>query len=296
MTDLTIYKDLSNDDVFIKRSILGMLKGTSALDTAPLRETLETVINEEILELVAAEHRGGRRLFIGTTNLDANAFVIWDMGAIASSKRPDRMKRYIDVVLASGSFPIAFPPVYLDVDDGAFTEMHADGGIRESVFFFDFDLIGGVRRAMEAAGLSESEFKQELYLLNNSQIATIGTKYYKPVEGGLGAIAGASVDSLLAKATQGSIFRLWVLAMVHGADFHLSFVPPDYEFTSGSLTFDPEEQAKLFDFGYQQALDGTAWFTSRAPTSDEEMIQRIVEPTSIFERNALPAWMTRDDQ
>ena len=293
---LLVYKDISDDDVFVKRSILGMLKGTSALDTAPLRETLETIINEETLELVAAEHRGGRRLFIGTTNLDANAFVIWDMGAIASSERPDRMKRYIDVVLASASFPIAFPPVYLDVDNGAYTEMHADGGIRETVFFFDFDLIRGVQRAMEAAGLSESDFKQELYLLNNGQIATIGTRHYKPVDGGLGAIAGASVDSLLAKVTQGSIYRMWVLAMAHGADFHLSFVPPDYEFTSGSLTFDPEEQAKLFDFGYQQALDGTAWFTSRAPTSDEEMIQRILEPASIFERNELPAWLNRDDQ
>ena len=73
--------------------------------------------------------------------------------------------------------------------------------------------------------------------------------------------------------TQGSILRMWVQAMVHGADFHLSFVPPDYEFTSGSLTFDPEEQAELFDFGYQQALDGTAWATQPAPTSDEDMIQ-----------------------
>ena len=89
---------------------------------------------------------------------------------------------------------------------------------------------------------------------------------------------------------------MWVQAMVHGADFHLSFVPPDYEFTSGSLTFDPEEQAELFDFGYQQALDGTAWATQPAPTSDEELIQRIVEPTSVFQRTGLPAWMIRDEQ
>ena len=293
---LAIYKDLTNDDVFVKRRILAALKGTSALDTAPLRETLETLINEETLDLVAAEHRNGRRLFIGTTNLDANTFVIWDMGTIASSKRPDRMKRYIDVVLASASFPIAFPPVYLDVDNGAFTEMHTDGGIRETVFFFDFDLIPGVRRAMEAAGLSESDFKQDLYLLYNGQIATVGAKHYKPVKGRLGPIAGASVDSLMAKVTQGSIFRMWVLAMAHGADFHLSFVPPDYEFTSGALTFDPEEQTKLFNFGYQQAHDGTVWVTQPAPTSAEEIIQRIMEQTSVFERNEVPAWLKRGER
>ena len=292
---LAIYKNIDNDDVFVERSILQTLKGTSALDTAPLRETLLSVINENTLDLVAVEHRKGRRLFIGTTNLDANTFVIWDMGVIAESERPDRLKRYIDVVLASGSFPIAFPPVYLDVDrgEGAFTEMHADGGIRESVFFFDFDLIRDVRVAMEAVGINESDFKQELYLLNNGKIATIGRRLYKPVAGEIGAIAGATVDSLLTKATQGSIYRLWVLSMVHGADFHLSFVPPDYEFTSGSLTFDPQEQTALFDLGYQQSLSGTAWATQLAPTSTEELIQQIVEPASSFDRDGLPAWLER---
>jgi hypothetical protein len=34
--DLLIYKSISNDDVFRKRSILETLQGTSALDTAPL--------------------------------------------------------------------------------------------------------------------------------------------------------------------------------------------------------------------------------------------------------------------
>jgi hypothetical protein len=293
--DLLMYKKISNDDVFRKRSILETLRGTSALDTTPLRETLLSIITDEILDLVAAEHRKGRRLFIGTTNLDANVFVIWDMGEIAESERPDRMKRYIDVVLASASFPIAFPPVYLDVDNGAFTEMHADGGVRETVFFFDFDLIKEVRSAMEAAGFSESEFKQELYLLTNGPLASIGTKTYKPVEGTLGAVADASITSLLTKVTQGSIYRLWVLAMVHGADFHLSFVPPDFELTSGSLTFDPVEQTALFERGYQQALDGSAWATQHAPTSTEELIQNIVNPASSFDGNELPAWLERED-
>ena len=296
--DLLIYKSISNDDVFRKRSILETLRGTSALDTAPLRETLLSIITDQTLDLVAAENRKGRRLFIGTTNLDANTFVIWDMGVIAESERPDRLKRYIDVVLASASFPIVFPPVYLDVDGGAgaYTEMHTDGGIRETVFFFDFDLIKEVRRAMEAAGFSDSDFKQDLYLLNNGPLASTRTRTYEPVDGKLGAIAEASIDSLLTKVTQGSVYRLWVLAMVHGADFHISFVPPDFEFTSGSLTFDPVEQTALFERGYQQALDGTAWATQRAPTSTQELIQNIVSPARSFDGNNLPDWLIRDDQ
>jgi len=71
--DLTIYKSIDNDDVFRKRSKLETLKGTSALDTAPLRVTLLSIITDETLDLVAAEYRQGRRLFIGTTNLLVSA-------------------------------------------------------------------------------------------------------------------------------------------------------------------------------------------------------------------------------
>ena len=174
--ELAMYKNISNDDVFRKRSKLKFLRSTAALDTAPLREQLLSVITEETLDLVAAEHRAGRRLFIGTTNLDANQFVIWDMGVIAESDRPDRLQRYIDVVMASAAFPVAFPPVYIEVEGeaGTYTQMHADGGIRESAFFFDF--IDELYRAADAAGLSVDDFKQELNLLINGKIANAGPR------------------------------------------------------------------------------------------------------------------------
>jgi hypothetical protein len=197
--------------------------------------------------------------------------------------------------MASAAFPIAFPPVYIDVDSeaGAFTEMHGDGGIRETVFFFDFDLIEHVRLAMDKAGLSGGDFKQELYLLNNGPIASGGVRTYKPVEGRIGPIAGATITSLMTKVTQGSVFRMWVLAMVHGADFHLSFVPSDFEFKSGALTFDPEEQTALFELGYKQALDGTAWATQLAPTNNEELMRRITAPAYRFDRLDPPSWVKR---
>ena len=125
--ELALYKNLTNDDVFEERGKIATLRSTAALDTAPLREKLASVITEETLDLVAAEYHEGRRLFIGTTNLDANLFTIWDMGAIADSDRPDRFKRYIDVIMASAAFPVAFPPVYIEVqgETGTYTQMHA---------------------------------------------------------------------------------------------------------------------------------------------------------------------------
>jgi len=294
--DLAIYKTMGDDDVFRELSLMKALKGPAMLETTPLRETLLTFITEGTLDQVAAEYRKGRRLFIGTTNLDANVFTVWDMGQIAGSARADRLKRYIDVVMASAAFPIAFPPIYLEVEgeSGTFTEMHADGGIRESAFFFDFDLLEDVRQAMETAGIHENEFRQELYLLINAPLAGTGTRSYKPIEGRMGPIAEATVDAFLTKVTQGSVYRLWVLAMVHGADFHLSFVPPDFEFTTGSLSFDVAEQTALFDRGYQQALEGVAWATQFAPASTEELIRLIEDPASTFDRHQSPAWLQRD--
>ena len=144
---------------------------------------MSSLINEETLDLVAAEHRAGRRLFVGSTNLDANLFTIWNLGAIAGSSRPDRLRRYIDAIMASAAFPIAFQPVYIEVEgeNGTYTQMHADGGVRETAFYFDF--VEELYAAAEAAGLSEGDFKQEFYLLINGTVAHSRTVVYDPVGG-----------------------------------------------------------------------------------------------------------------
>jgi len=300
--DLAIFKVITNGQVFIEHgkiaTLVSALRSPSAFDTAPLRETLLSIISDETLDLVAAEHRKGRRLFIGSTNLDANVFTIWDMGVIAESDRPDRLKHYIDIVMASAAFPIAFPPIYIEVEGeaGTYTQMHGDGGIRETAFFFDYDSMEDFRHELEAAGFTDSDFDYQLYLLINGPIALPGIKTYKPVEGRIAAIADATITSLMIKVTQGSVYRLWVLAMAHGADFHLSFVPPDYVFSTGSLNFDPVEGAALFELGYQQALDGTAWATQRAPSSNEELLKLIVDPASAFDGHEQPAWLKRGEQ
>ncbi len=130
----------------------------------------------------------------------------------------------------------------------------------------------------------------------NGPIAAPGIKTYKPVEGRMMAVADATITSLMTKVTQGSLYRLWVLAMAHGADFNFSFVPSDYIFFTGSLDFDPKEQTTLFELGYQQALDGTAWATQRAPSSDEELLKLIVDPASAFDSHEQPAWLKRGEQ
>ena len=248
-----------------------------------MRETLESFITDDIIDRVAVEHRAGRRLFIGSTNLDANLFTIWDMGSIAASDRSDRRQRYLDAIMASAAFPIAFQPVYIEVEDErrVYTHMHADGGIREPAFYFA--LVKELHAAAAAAGLSEGDFKQEFYLLINSQIAHSSDVVYEPVSGKLPDVTTATINSLITRITRGSVFRIWVLAMIDGSDFHISYIPADFEFETHTLQFQPEEEKALFDLGYRQAVSGSAWATQHAPETVEEIIEIIADPAAVFD-------------
>jgi hypothetical protein len=282
-TDLEIYARLTNDDVYVERGFFDIFSKGSAFDTTPLRETLLAIITEETLDLIAAEHRTGRRLFVGSTNLDATLFTVWDLGAIAGSERPDRLQRYIDAVMASAAFPIAFQAVYIEVEgeSGTYTQMHVDGSVRETAFYFDF--VEELYAAAEAAGLTADDIKEEFYLLINGTVAHSRTVVYNPVGGGVKDVVGATVNSLMTRVTRGSIFRLWVLAMIDGADFHVSFIPQDFEPRTHVLQFAPEEEAALFELGYRQSVEGTAWVTQHAPDSAEEILERILAPASRFD-------------
>src|SRR5690606_17541771 len=57
----------------------------SILSNAPVLSAIRQVVDEKVLNDIAKAHREGRRLYIGTTNLDAQRPVVWDIGAIANS-------------------------------------------------------------------------------------------------------------------------------------------------------------------------------------------------------------------
>ena len=75
----------------------------SVASTDQIRGIFRTILNSPgYFEKVAAEHAKGRRLYIGTTNLDTQRFVPWDMGAIASEGTPESRKLYEDIFTAKG--------------------------------------------------------------------------------------------------------------------------------------------------------------------------------------------------
>lgn len=131
-----VFTQSDTRDIAIMRPVRGLLGGDSLASNAPLAKGISHYVNEEFLAEVATEHRKGRRLLIGTTNLDAERPVIWDMGAIAASRRPESLELFRTVLLASAAIPAVFPSGFIkfSADGSTYEEMHVDGGATREVF------------------------------------------------------------------------------------------------------------------------------------------------------------------
>ena len=80
-----IWTEYNLVDLVVYQGIGGILSGVAAVDTAPLVQAIAKFVTLRLLREIAAEHAKGRLLLIGTTNLDAQRPVVWNIGAIASS-------------------------------------------------------------------------------------------------------------------------------------------------------------------------------------------------------------------
>jgi hypothetical protein len=117
---------------------VGLLNGQGLVDRGPLEDLLATHVDDGLVAAIARGHREGRRLLVVTTNLDAQRPVIWNLGAIAASGRPGAANLLREVLLASSSVPVAFPPVLIGAEAGGapLREMHVDGGTSAQIFAF----------------------------------------------------------------------------------------------------------------------------------------------------------------
>ena len=69
---------------------------------------LAKYVTPETLKRVAGAYDHNRMLFVGTTNIDYGQTWVWNMSLIAKA---GELELYRNVLLASASFPIVFPPI-----------------------------------------------------------------------------------------------------------------------------------------------------------------------------------------
>ena len=238
-------------DVAILRPVKGLLGGSSLSSNAPLAKLIAHYVTPAFLAEVAVEHRKGRRLYVGTTNIDAQRPVIWDMGEIASSGRPGSLELFRNVLLASAAIPAAFPPSFFKVtaDGISYEEMHVDGGATREVFLAPTQLtLAGLDRQLHVKPI------RIFYIIRNGYV----TPQYKAVKPRTLSIAGRAVDTLVKYQGIGDLYRLYAFCKKNGIAYNLAYIPEDLQDTSTEM-FDPVFMTQLFDTGKNLARRGYPW-------------------------------------
>ena len=246
------YTTMSTKDVMASRFPGTALFSDSLASNGPLARTIEGLATKGMLEKIAEEHRHGRRLFVGTANLDAQRFVVWDMGAIAL--RGDA-KLFRKVILASSAIPMIFPPTVFHVQANGkqYDELHADGGTLTQVFILA-KLLDGMEGAARFMKIDPSKIKSKLYVIRNGYMSPT----YKKVKDDLSSLAERSFDTIIDAQGLGDAYRIYAFTKERHNDYNLAFIPPDFKQKPEEM-FDPKEMRRLFDRGYADAIAGYKW-------------------------------------
>lgn len=246
-----VYTAYSTKDLVRKHALRGVVGGQSLASNKPLAGIISQYVNRTLLDEIAREHLRGRRLLIGTTNLDAQRPVIWDMGRIASSKDPGALDLFRKVLLASAAIPGLFPPVYLEVnaDGKTYQEMHVDGGTTNQVF-----LLPNQMRAAKIDAKLRIRPKRRVYIIRNGRVSP----EFKVVKASTLSIAGRSISTLIKTQGIGDLYEIHTFARRNRIEYNLAYIPGDFP-DSSKEPFDRAYMKKLFELGYSLGKSGKVW-------------------------------------
>ncbi|MFM9966173.1 MAG: patatin-like phospholipase family protein [Planctomycetaceae bacterium] len=260
------YTESRDRDIFTRRWLPALVYADSLADSAPLRKRIANEITPDILKQIAAAHREGRRLYVGTTDLDTKRLVVWDLGAIADGNDPNKLELFRDVLLASASVPGLLPPVEIDieVEGERHAELHVDGGVAASLFLQPAML------GMSASDPDEAKIRDDLnvYVIVAGQLRLPRRK----VQRKLSAVIEESVGGVLQAQMDGDLLKTYLLSRWAGASFALTAVPRELAEETSPLVFDPRTMQKLFDVGFKHAATKAGWQNAPLSLSPEEQV------------------------
>lgn len=250
-----LYMTTRRDDVLAGFSAAGIVfRHDSLARSDPLASLIELYVDASLLAEVAAAHRNGRRLYIGTANLDSREFVVWNMGLIATHGDAKALELFRTIMLASSSVPIVFPPVLVEVEAGGklYDEMHVDGFIGANVFVN----VGVLDTSHLYRTAGRTKARDEIFVIHNGQLDPPP----RPAARSFRSIATRVIESSGRSTIIGDLFREYAFAQRNGSAFH--WVTIDQEIELGDpLAFDPAQMARLIELGERAARRGPVWYT-----------------------------------
>lgn len=246
-----VYTGIQPSDVYTQRSILTALFSESFADTAPLFRLISRYVTDDMLAAIARGYANGRLLLIGTTDLDAERPVIWNIGAIAASGKPGALELVRKILLASAAVPGLFPPVMIDVEAGGqrFEEMHVDGGAVAQMFLYPPSI--GLHLDIRQAALVR---ERHAFLIRNARLEAD----WASTDRRLLPIIDRAIDTMIRASGYNDVLRIYETSKRDGVDYNLAFIGED--FTLGhKVPFDQAYMRALFDYAYQRARAGYPW-------------------------------------
>ena len=249
------YTTTTADDVFKMRPITSVFWGESLADNHPLLELVHDVATDEVIDAVGKAHKNGQRLFIGTTNFDAQRAVIWNMGAVANSKHPEAYRVFREILVASAAIPVFFPPILLDVEVNGevYDEMHVDGGTVGQMFFYGATL-DWKNVLAEASGGKELVDHSTLYVIVDGEVDPKS----KAIRRRLMPMTERTINTLIKVSAWSALYRMYLHAEQGGYSFKYVGLPDTYQ-SQSDKPYDPEEMSRMFDIGYKMGLKGESW-------------------------------------
>jgi hypothetical protein len=233
------FTTLRRQDIYAWKPIRGLCMGTGVMTPAPLERILEQQVNDELMCDLRTAHAEGRRLYVGTGNVLTNRLAVWDLGAIASSGRPDAALLVRKILVASCAAPGVVTPVEFNVEVNGvlYTELHADAGNLSQAF------------VRTPAGIPPGS---TAWVLSAGKVYRDQLKERPRV---FGLIGGAVSNSLYA-LFRADLVKLYALCAVTKSQFRLLALPQEFPVTPSAFAFDPAELVRLYDVGFQMVADG----------------------------------------
>jgi predicted acylesterase/phospholipase RssA len=248
-----IFTKYGRQDIFTY-NVSGLLEGAALVDDTPLAKLIERYVDAAFLQEIARERMKGRILLIGTTNLDTQRPVLWDMGRIAMSNNREALPLFRKILLASATLPGIFPPVRIQVRVGGqnYDELHVDGGVTRQVF------IAPSAFSYVAHNQKSDTTRPRLYVIRNGKI----DPEWKPISENMLSITQRSIATLIKNQGIGDLYRIYSITKQEGIDFNLASIPSGLGDT-GDEPFDQRYMIALFDRGYDLGSHNYPW--AKAP-------------------------------
>ena len=238
-------------------SIVRAVFGSGLFVNTHLRELVARYVDQDMLETIAAENAKGRKLLVITTNLDTQRTVIWDMGRIAALRSTQALSLFRDVLAASASIPVVFPPMQINAEANGrrFQEMHVDGGVTAPVLTLPDAFL--LRNGAFAKGV-----RMHIFILINNKVE----RDFQLVPNNTIDIAARASASVTKTQTRSVLYETYNVARRNNFGFNLTYIDKDLP-SSRSFDFETSYMRSLYQYGYDKAKTGNFW--AKAPPSDD---------------------------